>query len=101
MGWWAGKEMVSGNALSNHIGKNEKTKVVCRVQKKGASAPQREAPVTEDEKRNMMAHYHKKQEDFKKLQEDDADSYMSQQWANPKGLKNSLQGVGSVSWNGK
>jgi len=99
--WWAGKEMVSGNLLSHHLGKNEKTKVICRVQKKGASAPQREAPITEEEKRNMMAHYHKKQEEFKKLAEDDDDSYMTSQWANPKGLKNSLQGVSAVSWNGR
>ena len=40
--WWAGKQMLPGKKLKDHIGKNEKTKIVGKIQKKGAGAPQRE-----------------------------------------------------------
>ena len=44
--WWAGKQMLPGNKLSVHVGKNEKTKIVAKLTKKGSGAPQRENPVT-------------------------------------------------------
>jgi cilia- and flagella-associated protein 298 len=31
--WWAGKEMVRGKKLCDFIGRNEKTKVLCKLQK--------------------------------------------------------------------
>ena len=31
--WWAGKEMVRGKKLCDFVGKNEKTKIVCKLQK--------------------------------------------------------------------
>jgi len=31
--WWAGKEIVRGKQLSDFVGKNEKTKIVCKLQK--------------------------------------------------------------------
>lgn len=31
--WWAGKELQRGKKLSDYIGKNEKTKIVVKVQK--------------------------------------------------------------------
>jgi hypothetical protein len=42
-------------------GKNEKTKIVAKLQKKGGGAPQREAPISPDEHKAMMAYYHKRQ----------------------------------------
>lgn len=41
--WWAGKQMMPGNKLKEHVGKNEKTKVICKLQKKGQGAPARES----------------------------------------------------------
>lgn len=47
----------------------------------------------------MMAHYYKKQEDNKKLLEDDYDSYLDSEWANPKAMKSSLVGGGRpITW---
>eukprot|EP00959_Pyramimonas_sp_CCMP1952_P157567 3295081-Pyramimonas_sp.AAC.1 len=40
--WWAGKQMMPGNLLKDHLGRNEKTKVICKLQKKGQGAPARE-----------------------------------------------------------
>jgi hypothetical protein len=51
----------------------------------------------------MLSFYYKKQEEQKALkkaaeEDHDADSYLGSTWANPKGLKNALTGVSSVSW---
>lgn len=95
--WWAGKQMLrDGQVLSDYIGKNEKTKLVVKLQKAGGGAPTREPAVSEEEQKKMMAYYHKKQEQMKKLEEDDEDDYANSAWANPKALKNTLQGMTSV-----
>ena len=44
--WWAGKQMIPGNKLADHVGRNEKTKIIAKLQKKGSGAPQREAPIS-------------------------------------------------------
>jgi len=31
--WWAGKEITRGKKLCDFVGKNEKTKIVCKLQK--------------------------------------------------------------------
>lgn len=95
--WWAGKQMLKdGQLLSDYIGKNEKTKLVVKLTKAGGGQPTREPAVDEETQKRMMAHYHKKQEQMKKLEENDEDDYANSSWANPKGLKNSLQGMGTV-----
>ena len=33
--WFSGKEMARGKTLANYLGKNEKTKVIIKLQKKG------------------------------------------------------------------
>lgn len=33
--WWAGKEFIRGKKLMDFIGKNEKTKIVAKLQKVG------------------------------------------------------------------
>merc|ERR1719238_2044945 len=94
--WCFSKELQRDKLLSDYVGKNEKTKVVAKLQKKGAGAPQREPIVSEDEQKAMIAFYHKKQQQAEKLALEDEDSYMNSSWANPKSLKNSFTGVGEV-----
>ena len=95
--WWAGKQMLrQGQVLSDYIGKNEKTKLIVKLQKAGGGQPTREAAVDEETQKKMMAYYHKKQEAMKALEEDDDDDYANSSWANPKALKSSLNGVGDV-----
>lgn len=98
--WWAGKQMLPGNKLSDHVGKNEKTKIVAKLQKKGGGAPQREAPISPEEHKAMMAYYHKRQEEMKALETNDEDDYTNSTWANSKALKNHFSGVGNVSIGG-
>merc|ERR1719324_360685 len=65
--WCFSKELQRDKLLSDYVGKNEKTKVVPKLQKKGAGAPQREPIVSEDEQKAMIAFYHKKQAEMDKL----------------------------------
>lgn len=81
--------------VADRVGRNEKTKVVARLQKRGGGPPVREPAVSEEERRVMMAHYFKKQEEAKKLAEDDEDDYMTSSWANPRMLKQQLLGTAS------
>lgn len=100
--WWAGKDLQRGKTLGDYVGKNEKTKIIVKLQKIGSGAPAREPPIDQEAHKNMLAFYHKKQEEQKKLEEDNDDAYMSAPWADPKGLKNQLIGGGrGVSWKPK
>lgn len=94
--WWAGKEFFRDQKVGDRLGKNEKTKIVAKLQKKGAGPPAREPAVSEGERSAMMAHYFKKQEEMKKLAEADDDDYLGSIWANPTGLKSGLRGTGNI-----
>ena len=96
--WWAGKEFFRDQTVGDRVGKNEKTKVVARLQRKGGGAPVREPVVSEEERKAMMAAYFKKQEEEKALAEDGEDAYLGSSWADPKALKRSLQGAGGISF---
>jgi hypothetical protein len=90
--WWAGKELQDDKMMHEYLGKNEKTKVICRLQPKNSGAPVRESRIDKDTHSAMLKHYYQKQEEEKKMREDYDDSYMESAWANPKGLKNALLG---------
>lgn len=96
--WWAGKDMQRGKKLQDYIGKNEKTKLIVKLQKKGQGAPAREPVVSEEEKKHMMAYAYRKQEELKKLEEDSDNSFMDSAWADPNQLKRQFQGVKDLKW---
>jgi len=96
--WCFSKELQRDKLLCDYVGKNDKSKVVCKLQKKGAGAPAREPVVSEDEQKAMIAFYHKKQQDQEKMALEDEDAYLHSAWANPKSLKNTFTGVGDISW---
>jgi cilia- and flagella-associated protein 298 len=85
-----------GQTVADRLGKNEKTKVIGKLQRPGAGAPGREPGVSEDEKKAMMAFYFKKQEEMKKMAESSEDDYLHSSWADPKQLQNSMRGVGAI-----
>ena len=94
--WFAGKMMIPENKLSDHVGRHEKTKVVVKVTKKGSGAPQREQAIDQTTQKEMMAFYHRKQEEMKKLADNQDDDYTASTWANPKSLKGHFAGVSDV-----
>lgn len=96
--WFSGKEMVPTKLLSDFLGKNEKSKVIVKIQKKGGGAPGREPVVSEAEQKQMMAYYYKKQEEMKKLAEADDDSYLNSGWADNNDLKRQFHGMNNIKW---
>ena len=94
--WVAARNFDRTQTVADRLGKNEKTKVVAKLQKPGAGPPGREAAVSEEERKAMMAFYFKKQEEMKQLAESSEDEYLHSSWADPKALQNSLRGVGSI-----
>lgn len=92
--WWAGKELRTDKTLEEFVGKNEKTKIVAKLAPKSSGAPVREPRIDENTHKSMLAHYYKKQEEQKKLTQDEDDSYLDAQWADPKALKSHLVGGG-------
>ena len=63
--WWAGKQLDRGKLLRDFIGRNEKTKIIAKLQKKGLGAPAREPVFSAQEQETMMALAHKIQEELK------------------------------------
>ncbi|KAL0994905.1 hypothetical protein UPYG_G00129070 [Umbra pygmaea] len=96
--WWAGKEMQRGKKLQDYIGKNEKTKIVVKIQKRGQGAPAREPLVTEEQQKQMMMHYYKRQEELKKLDEVEDNSHLHSDWSDRQALKRQFQGLTNIKW---
>jgi hypothetical protein len=92
--WCAGKEFQRDQKVSHRLGTNEKTKVIAKFQQMGSGPPGRELVVNEEERKAMMAHYFKRQEEVKRLAEADEIDYLDSQWADSKEMKNNLQGLG-------
>ncbi|KAI1903396.1 hypothetical protein AGOR_G00026750 [Albula goreensis] len=96
--WWAAKEMQRGKKLQEYVGKNEKTKIVVKIQKRGQGAPAREPLMSEEEQKQMMMHYYKRQEELKKLEETDDDSHLQSEWSDRQALKRQFQGLTNIKW---
>lgn len=90
--WIASRCLDRREVFSQRYGKNEKTKVIAKLQKVGGGAPAREAAVSEEERKAMMAYYFKRQEEMKNLAENNEDEYLNSSWANPKQLQAQLRG---------
>ncbi|VDP91481.1 unnamed protein product [Echinostoma caproni] len=96
--WFSGKEMLRGKLLSDYVGKNEKTKIVAKLSKRGAGAPAREPIIDEEQQKAMMSYYYKKQEEWKKLESNDEDAYLDSAWAEPGQLKRQFHGLTNIKW---
>ncbi|KAL7460212.1 hypothetical protein ACHAXS_000675 [Conticribra weissflogii] len=95
--WTCNKEFRRGQLVSDRLGSfNEKTKIVAKLTTKGSGPPAREPVVSEAERNAMTAFYFKRQEELKRLAEANEDDYLNSAWADPKGMKKSLQGLGNV-----
>ena len=85
--------------LSDCVGRNDKTKVLIRLQKSGEGQPQREGPsVSAEEQAAMLAFLRRKQEEAARLaaSSDDAVDTHDAPWANSRALKTHFSGVGNV-----
>jgi hypothetical protein len=57
--------MYRDKKLADYVGRNEKTKVIVKLQKKGQGAPGREPVISEEERKQMMLHAYRRQEELK------------------------------------
>lgn len=89
-------DRTNGQTVAGRLGRNEKTKVIGKLQKPGGGPPGREPGVSEDEQKAMMAYYFKKQEEQKKIAENSEDDYLHSSWADPKQMQKTLRGLGAV-----
>ncbi|XP_004933535.1 cilia- and flagella-associated protein 298-A [Bombyx mori] len=96
--WACGKKFISGNKLSDHLGKNDKTKVTVKICTASEGAPGREPIMSEEERKQLMLHAYRKQEEWKKLELDDEDAYLDSKWADKRNLKRQLNGLNDISW---
>ncbi|XP_068931006.1 cilia- and flagella-associated protein 298 [Petaurus breviceps papuanus] len=96
--WWAAKELKRTQKLSDYVGKNEKTKIIVKLQQKGQGAPAREPVISNEEQKQMMLYYYKRQEELKKLEENDDDSCLDSTWADNTALKKHFHGVKDIKW---
>lgn len=96
--WFAGKQMLSDRKLADFIGNNEKCKVIVKLQKSGEGAPGREPVFSEAERKQMMMHAYRRQEELKRLETDDDDNYLDSTWSNNSSLKNQMQGLNNINF---
>lgn len=54
--------------LSEYVGKNEKSKVIVKLAKRSEGAPAREPVYNEEERKQMMLHAYRRQEELKKIE---------------------------------
>ncbi|XP_077294626.1 cilia- and flagella-associated protein 298 isoform X3 [Arctopsyche grandis] len=99
--WFCGKQMLSGNLLSVHLGKNDKCKVIVKLCRRGDGAPGREPVMSEEDRKQLMLHAYRRQEELKKLEQDDDDEYLDTTWADSGSLKRHFQGLDSITWRPK
>ncbi|KAH8620529.1 putative Protein of unknown function (DUF2870) [Trypanosoma vivax] len=96
--WWSGKPLDKAADFTKYVGKNEKTKITVKLAAKDAPAPPREPPVDAKTQSEMMAYYYRKQEEMKKLIEDEDLTYGNSAWADPRALKSQLHGFEGIRY---
>ena len=96
--WFAAKELQVESCLRDHLGKNEKTKVVIKVASKKAGQPSRERVLSEQDEKLLLMHSAKRREEIQNLAKDSDDSYYDAPWADQQGLKKKVLGLDNISW---
>lgn len=84
--------------MGDYVGKIENCKVVMKISKRGSGPPAREPIMTENERKQMMLHAYRRQEELKKLDKDDDDNYMNSTWSDNQNLKKTFHGLHNISW---
>jgi hypothetical protein len=97
--WCVSKELQRGKHFWEQYGKNEKSKMIVKATRVGGGAPVKEPMIDEDTHKKMLAFYHKKNEEQKKLEEaDEGDHHMASGWADSGNMKRALHGQGDIGF---
>lgn len=81
-----------------HSGNNNKTKVTVKLCSNSEGAPGREPVLSEEERKQLMLHAYRRQEEWKKLEQDEDDSYLDSKWADGQNMKRQFHGLDNISW---
>lgn len=97
--WFCGKEMYrEQKTIGDYVGKVENCKVVMKISKRGQGVPAREPIMTEEQRKDMMMHAYRRQEEWKKLGQDEDDNYLNSEWADGGNLKRAFHGIKNIAW---
>uniref|UniRef100_A0A1Q3FZS8 Putative secreted protein n=1 Tax=Culex tarsalis TaxID=7177 RepID=A0A1Q3FZS8_CULTA len=96
--WFAGKLLLSDAKLRDVVGGNEKTKIIIKLAKINEGAPGREPVVSEEARKQMMMHAYRRQEELKKLEQDDDNQYLNSPWSDSRSLKRQVHGLDDVKF---
>lgn len=69
-----------------------------KLSKRGEGCPAREPILSEEQRKEFMLHAYRRQEELKKLEANDDDSYLDSEWADSSNLKRSFHGISNISW---
>lgn len=72
--------------------------MIVKLLKRGEGAPGREPIMSEQQRKEFMLHAYRRQEELKKLEENDDDSYFDFGWADNSSLKKTFHGLNNISW---
>ncbi|KAJ8948776.1 hypothetical protein NQ318_022907 [Aromia moschata] len=64
----------------------------------GGGPPAREPIMSEEQRKQLMLHAYRRQEELKKLDADDDDAYLNSEWADSGNLKKTFHGLQNISW---
>ncbi len=97
--WWAGRSLnkcSEKQLLREWFGTNEKSTITVVL---SPDPPQNGGKSVDGETyKNMVAFYHKRDQELKRLNEDNDDSYLESLWTDPRELKQALNGLGTIKF---
>ena len=96
--WVIRKSYQRGKHIFDYTGKNERQTFVAKFTGPESGPPPRDVSVSQEAQIKWMSAMHKKAEELKRIDKDDDNSYLDSEWANPRGLKNTFQGINDVDW---
>lgn len=96
--WFAGRQLLPEKRLSDFLGGNEKSKVIVKIAKREEGAPGREPVITEEMRKKMMQMAYRRQEEMKKLELDEDDSYLDSNWADNRQMQRHVHGLDTVKF---
>lgn len=94
--WFAGKQMLGARTLGDYVGRNDRTRVIVKLQRVGEGAPAREPVMSEEQRKQLMLHEYRRQEELKRLELDEDDSYLGARWADGRAMQKQMHGLDNV-----
>lgn len=63
--WFAGHQMLPDKLVSDYAGRNDKCKLIVKICKRGQGCPGREPALNDEQRKQLMVHAYRRQEELK------------------------------------